>query len=57
LNILKVESIVTSLPPDVQIPIAQNVREEAIIAAEIGEAEQDVDEAQDIPAPLLRKKN
>jgi hypothetical protein len=56
-NILKVESIVTSLPPDVQIPIAQNVREEAIIAAEIGEAEQDVDEAQDIPAPLLRKKN
>jgi hypothetical protein len=29
-NILKVESIVTSLPPDVQIPIAQNVREEEL---------------------------
>jgi hypothetical protein len=55
-NILKVESIVTSLPPDEQIPIAQNVREEAIIAAEIGEAEQDVDEAEDLPATRPEEK-
>ena len=46
-NILKVESMAASLPPDVPLPVPQNVREEAMLDAVIGEVEQDADERED----------
>ncbi len=49
-NILKVESMAASLPPDVPLPVPQNVREEAMLDAVIGEVEQDADEGEDLPA-------
>ena len=50
LNILKVEHIAASFPPDVPIPVPENVRKGAILNAAIGEMEQDVEETEDLPA-------
>ena len=49
-NVLKVEHIAASLPPDIPIPVPENVREEAILNAAIGEMEQDVEKTEDLPA-------
>ncbi len=38
------------LPSGIPLPTAQNVREEATLAAAIGEVEQDMDEVKDLPA-------
>ncbi len=40
----KVEHLVTSLPPDVAIPITQNAREEAILESATDELIQDAEE-------------
>ncbi len=46
---LKVESIAASIPPDVPLPAAQNVREEAILENAIAEIEQEAAEVEDMP--------
>jgi len=47
--VLKVESIAASIPPDVPLPAAQNVREEAILENAIAEIEQEAAEVEDMP--------
>jgi hypothetical protein len=45
-----VEHIAASLPPDTPLPIPENVSEEAILNATIGDMEQDVEETEDLPS-------
>jgi hypothetical protein len=45
-----VEHVAASLPPDIPIHVPENVREEAILNAAIGEMEQVVEETEDLPA-------
>ncbi len=49
-NNLKVQHIAASLPPNILIPVPENVREEAILDDAIGEMEQDVEETEGLPA-------
>jgi hypothetical protein len=49
-KVLKVENIAASLPADITISVQENVREEAILNAAIGEMEQDAEETEDLPA-------
>jgi len=48
-NILKVEHIAASLPPDVPVPIPENVREEVMLEGAIAEIEHDAEEGEDLP--------
>jgi hypothetical protein len=48
-QLLKVESIAASIPPDVPLPAAQNVREEAILENAIAEIQQDAAKVEDMP--------
>jgi hypothetical protein len=47
--VLKVEQATASIPPDIPIPTAENVRDEAIMENAIAEVEQDSGETEDIP--------
>ena len=46
---LKVEQATASIPPDIPIPTAANIREEALLENAIAEVEQDSAEAEDMP--------
>ena len=47
--VLKVEQDTESIPPDIPIPTAANIREEALLENAIAEVEQDSAEAEDMP--------
>jgi hypothetical protein len=47
--VLKVEQATASIPPDIPIPTAANIREEALLENAIVEVEQDSAEAEDMP--------
>jgi hypothetical protein len=47
--VLKVEQATASIPPDIPIPTAANIREEALLENAIAEVEQDSAEAEDMP--------
>ena len=46
---LKVEHATASIPPDIPLPTAENVREEALLENAVAEIEQDSAEAEDMP--------
>jgi hypothetical protein len=48
-NILKVEHIAASLPPDIPILVPENIREAAMLEDVAAEVEQDTEEAEDLP--------
>jgi hypothetical protein len=48
-NILKVEHIAASLPPDIPIPVPENIREVAMLEDAVAEFEQDTEEAEYLP--------
>jgi hypothetical protein len=47
--VLKVESIAASIPPDIPLPVAQNVREEALLENATADAEQDAVDTEHMP--------
>jgi hypothetical protein len=54
-NVLKVEDMVATLPPDVLLPIPQNVRE--LTNLENAEADLlDVEESEDLPTVITRRR-
>jgi hypothetical protein len=47
--VLKVELAAASIPPDIPIPTAENIREEALLENSVAEIEQDSAETEDMP--------
>ncbi len=47
--VLKVESLTASIPPDIPLPVAQNIREEALLESAVADAEQDVVDTEHMP--------